>query len=33
MIKQESDLTKELVADGIAVHYDDDVQQAPKMQG
>jgi len=31
--KTESDLTKELVADGIAVHYDDDVQQAPKDAG
>ena len=31
--KTESDLTKELVADGIAVHYEDDVQQAPKDAG
>ena len=31
--KTESDLTKELVADGIVVHYEDDVQQAPKDAG
>ena len=31
--KTESDLTKELVAGGISVHYEDDVQQAPKDAG